>query len=179
MNFAEAERIFERALNPMSLGEFFEYVGKRYIKVQGSRGDALKSYLGDDPERVLLNDFDNLAAKIGCHAAAPSGPPPAIEELPDADAFAAKIAAFHTRGYTVRLPEIRSLTPELDALIRAMEVIFQIRRIYSGFHATPIGACYLGTGQAQSCSAVRTCAVHASEAQPASCLSPRHEWRPS
>ena len=126
MILAQAEEIFGRALAPLPLGEFFDgVVGKRYVKVAGTDGATAKAYLGEMPEQVLLEDFQRLAPKIGCHAAAPSAPPPPIEPVPNAAAFAAKIAAFHALGYTVRLPEIRSLTPGLDALIRAMEVIFQ------------------------------------------------------
>ena len=125
MILCQAEEIFQRALAPFPIGEFLaDVVGKRFIRIP-AQGDRRKSYLGEHPERLLLNAFEHLAPKIGCHALAPSGPPPDIEAVPDADAFGSKINAFHARGYTVRLPEIRSLSPDLDALIRAMEIVFQ------------------------------------------------------
>jgi len=126
MILRQAENVFQRLLDPLPLDRFLdEIVGKRFIKLDtadhnGGRG----LLLGDDPERLLLDSFGHLAPKIGCHAAAPSGPPPEIEPVPDADSFLRKIAAFHARGYTVRLPEIRRLSPELDRLIRALEFVF-------------------------------------------------------
>jgi hypothetical protein len=102
-----------------------EVVGKRFIKLDSaSQNGARGELLGEDPERILLDSFGELAPKIGCHASAPSGPPPEIEPVPDAESFRRKIAAFHARGYTVRLPEIRKLTPELGQLIRALEFVF-------------------------------------------------------
>jgi hypothetical protein len=125
MILAQAEEIFGRALAPLPLTEFLDdSVGKRFIKVSSGSGENEKAYLGRDPAQTLLESFVRLAPKIGCHAAIPIGPPPTIEAVADVAAFADKIAAFHALGYTVRLPEIRSLTPELDSLIRAMEVVF-------------------------------------------------------
>lgn len=122
---AQAEEIFQQVLRPLSLAAFLnEVVGKRFVKIGAPDALEARSYLGSDPAQVLLDAFETLAPKIGCHAAFPSGPPPAIERLPDAASFASKIAAFHERGYTVRLPDIRSLTSELDGLIRAMEIVF-------------------------------------------------------
>jgi hypothetical protein len=126
MILPQAEDIFQRLLDPMPLNGFLdEIVGKRFIKLEAARHKGARGLLlGNDPERILLDSFARLPPKIGCHAAAPSGPPPDIEPVADAQSFSSKIAAFHARGYTVRLPEIHSLTPELDQLIRAMEFVF-------------------------------------------------------
>lgn len=125
MILSDAQDILQRMLHPMPLDAFLDDVlGKRFIKLEGRLHDGRRDcLLGEDPERVFLDSFARLSPKIGCHAAAPSGPPPAIEALPDAASFRAKIAAFHARGYTVRLPEIRTLTQDLDVFIRALEVI--------------------------------------------------------
>jgi hypothetical protein len=125
MLLRQAEEIFQRLLDPAPLDAFLdETVGKRFVKIEaGPNAGARGALLGEDPERVLLDAFAWLAPKIGCHAAAPSGPPPDIEPLPDAESFRRKIAAFHARGYTVRLPEIRNLTPQLSQLIRALEFV--------------------------------------------------------
>ena len=125
MILTDAQDVLRRMLHPLPLDTFLDDVlGKRFIKLEGrlhcGRRDCL---LGEDPERVILDSFARLAPKIGCHAASPSGPPPDIEALPDAASFRAKIAAFHARGYTVRLPEIRALTPDLDLFIRALELV--------------------------------------------------------
>ncbi len=110
----------------MPLDAFLDDVlEKSFRKLEGARhGGSRARLLGEDPAHTLLASFARLAPRIGCHAAAPSGPPPKIEPVPDADSFRRKIAAFHARGYTVRLPDIRSLTPELDRLIRALELVF-------------------------------------------------------
>src|ERR1700722_861902 len=120
MILSQAEQIFRRLLDPMPLDAFLnDVVGKSFIKLEGALNKCARgSLLGDDPDRILLDSFVRLAPKIGCHAAAPSGPPPDIVPVPDSDSFRRKIADFHAQGYTVRLPEIRSLTPELDQLIR-------------------------------------------------------------
>jgi hypothetical protein len=125
MILTDAQDILQRMIEPMPLDTFLDDVlGKRFIKLEGRLHNGRRDYLlGEDPERVILDSFARLAPKIGCHAAAPSGPPPNIEPLPDASSFRAKIAAFHARGYTVRLPEIRALTPDLDLFIRALEVV--------------------------------------------------------
>jgi hypothetical protein len=126
MILRQADELFRRLLDPMPLDNFLdEVVGKRFIKLEAARHKGARgSLLGEDPERILLDSYARLAPKIGCHASAPSGPPPVIEPLPDAGSFREKIAAFHARGYTVRLPEIRSLTPQLGQIIRAMEFVF-------------------------------------------------------
>lgn len=126
MMLSDAQEIFGWLLAPLPLDLFLDDVlGKRWTKLEGTRHQGGRTtLLGPYPQQTLLDAFEPLAPKIGCHAAAPSGPPPAIVPLPDAAAFQTKISDFHARGYTVRLPEIRSLTPELDRMIRAMEFVF-------------------------------------------------------
>ncbi|HEX3665778.1 MAG TPA: cupin domain-containing protein [Rhizomicrobium sp.] len=126
MILSQAEDIFRRLLDPMPLDEFLdEIIGERFIKLAGGLNKHSRALLlGNDPESLLLDSFAQLAPKIGCHAAAPSAPPPEIEPVPDTGTFRDKIGAFHARGYTVRLPEIRNLTPQLDQTIRAMELVF-------------------------------------------------------
>jgi hypothetical protein len=126
MLLGDAQALLQRTLDPLGLDSFLDDVlGKRFVKLEGARnGGSRATLLGDDPQHTLLEAYRHLAPKLGCHAAAPSGPPPPIEPVPDAPSFQAKIAAFHERGYTVRLPEIRSLTSELAALIRALEMVF-------------------------------------------------------
>jgi Cu/Ag efflux protein CusF len=41
----------------------------------------------------------------------------------DADDFRRRLEQFHARNYSVRFPELRPLSPELDALARALEVL--------------------------------------------------------
>ena len=127
MILKHAQEILQRMLDPMPLDTFLnDVLSKRFIKLEGTLcADRRSGLLGENPEQIILAAFNNLAPKIGYHAAAPSGPPPSIEPVADASSFEAKIAAFHARGYTVRIPEIRALTPDLNRFIRALEFAFQ------------------------------------------------------
>lgn len=126
MNLSQAQEILQRVFDPMSLDTFLDDVlDKRFIKLEGKTNKyGRQGFLGEDPASTLLNAFAVLAPKITSHAAVPLGPAPVSEPLPNASAFRTKIEAFHARGYTVRLPELRALTPELNQLIRALEFFF-------------------------------------------------------
>jgi hypothetical protein len=106
MILKHAQEILQRMLDPMPLDTFLnDVLSKRFIKLEGTLcADRRSGLLGENPEQIILAAFNNLAPKIGYHAAAPSGPPPSIEPVADASSFEAKIAAFHARGYTVRIP---------------------------------------------------------------------------
>jgi hypothetical protein len=127
MILKQAQEILQRMLGPMPLDTFLDDVlGKRFVKLEGKLcAEPRSDLLGENPEQAILAAFSNLAPKIGYHAAAPSGPPPSIEPVADTLAFKAKIEAFHALGYTVRIPEIQTLTPELGRFIRALELLFQ------------------------------------------------------
>jgi hypothetical protein len=126
MNLSQAREILQRLFDPMPLDTFLdEVLDKKFIKLEGKANNHQRElFLGDDPAAMLLNAFGFLAPKITSHAAVPLGPAPASEPLPNAAAFRSKIEMFHARGYTVRLPELRALTPELDQLMRALEFFF-------------------------------------------------------
>lgn len=126
MILKQAQEILQRILDPLPLNTFLDDVlGKKFIHLEGKANPHQRdTLLGDDPEQSFLGDFARLAPIVTYHAAVPLGPPPVIEAVANAAAFKAKIATFHARGYTVRLPDIRALTPQLDAFIRAMELVF-------------------------------------------------------
>jgi hypothetical protein len=118
-----AEHILQRILDPFPLDAFLdEVLGKRFLKIQAKNAARL-GLLGDDPETAVLADFARVAHKIGFHAAAPTGPAPRADPAPSAAAFKAMVEAFHDRGFTVRVPEIRSATPALDQFMRALECV--------------------------------------------------------
>jgi hypothetical protein len=125
MILSQAEARLQAILGDLPLDSFLdETVGKRFIKVSGAGGDLRAGLMGPDTEAEILADYARLAPTIGYHALAASGPAPEIVPVVDAAAFKAKVEAFHANGYTVRLPEIRSLTPELDGFVRALETVF-------------------------------------------------------
>ncbi len=124
MLIAEAYDLIGALIAPFPVGNFLgEIVGARFVKISGAPDSARCGILGEDPEAAILQAFDSLAAEITSHAAAPQGPPPASEPLDSEAAFRAKIDAFHARGYTVRIPELRPVCPGLDRYLRAMETI--------------------------------------------------------
>jgi hypothetical protein len=125
MIFEDAQRILQRILEPLTVDQFLnEILGKRFVKIAGENSSYRASLLGSDPERVILDAFRDVAPFIGFHAASPTEPPPAIEAVADSRAFRAKIDAFHSRGYTVRIPQPRGVSPKLDELMRSLEFFF-------------------------------------------------------
>jgi hypothetical protein len=125
MIFQDAQRTLQRILAPMPLDQFLdETLGRRFVKISGDGTSYRAALLGNDPERVILDAFREVAPHIGFHAAAPKGPPPSIEAVSDSHAFKRKIEAFHALGYTVRIPQPRWLSPQLDEFLRSLEFFF-------------------------------------------------------
>ena len=123
MLFQEAQRLLTQFLAPLGLDEFFDrtLLGG-FTKVDGNATAARSALLGPDPESVLLGAF-HLAGKLTFHSANPSGPAPSLEGVAGAADFQQRIAQFHARNYSVRFPELRPLSPPLDRLARALEVL--------------------------------------------------------
>jgi hypothetical protein len=125
MIFRDATQTLQRMLAPVPLDEFLdETLGRRFIKIAGDGQSDRALLLGNDPERIILDAFREVAPNIRYHSAAPSGSPPSIEPVSDSRAFKAKIDAFHALGYTVKIPQPRWLTPQLDEFLRALEFLF-------------------------------------------------------
>src|SRR6185312_7321763 len=125
MILQDAYSIFQKILDPMPLDTFLDSVlGQHFIKIPGNAQSARAHLFGGNPLQLALDSFEVLAPRMGCHSEAPLGPHPVIEPLPSAEAFKAKIEAFYSLGYTVRLRDIRKLSPALDEFLRAMESIF-------------------------------------------------------
>lgn len=124
MLIPEAYGVIGEVIAPFPVGEFFDgVVGQRFLKLSGGLAAPRAGLLGPDPRMALLSDFARLAPTLTCHAAEPSGPPPPSEAVASPDAFRAKIDAFHAHGYTVRIPSLRSTSPGLERLLRALEVV--------------------------------------------------------
>jgi mannose-6-phosphate isomerase-like protein (cupin superfamily) len=118
----DAHGNLQRILNPMPLDGFLDGVlGRRFIKVPADAQNHRAELLGPDPERVILAAFGDIAPHMAFHAVEPRGPAPSVGPVASAQAFEAKVAAFHALGYTVRLPQPRWLSPPLEAFLRALE----------------------------------------------------------
>jgi hypothetical protein len=120
----EAERILQGVLDPLSLDAFLDEVLDRRVLHVPSNGNHLRcKLLGDDPAATIANAFRDLSPIITHHAAAPTGPAPTIEAVSTRRDFARKIEALHANGYTVRVPDVRKLTPQLQQFMRAAEAV--------------------------------------------------------
>jgi bifunctional lysine-specific demethylase and histidyl-hydroxylase MINA len=128
VNLDQAEKLVAQLLAPLPLNRFLdEILGKTFVFVGDTAGrDWRAALLGGDPEGAILVDYARLGPHLGSHSAAPTGPIPGLEALGDATAFKAKIDAFQARGYTVRLPAMRAITPALDTVVRALEAVFHV-----------------------------------------------------
>lgn len=124
MNEADAQAVLQRVLDPLSADAFLDDIlGERFVKVEGGAGELRRRLLGPDPHATILAAFDPLAPRITRHAQKPLGPPPEPAPVADAAGFQALIDAHHALGWTVRIPDLRGLTPELAALVRALEAL--------------------------------------------------------
>jgi hypothetical protein len=123
MMFQDAQRLLEQFLSPLTLDEFLDQtlVGG-FRKFDGTAATARTTLLGADPESVLLGAY-HLAPKLTFHSANPAGPAPSLEAVAGAADFQQRIAQFHARNYSVRFPELRPLSAELDRLARALEMV--------------------------------------------------------
>jgi cupin superfamily protein len=123
MMFQDAQRRLEQFLSPLTLDEFLDrtLIGG-FSKFDGGASIARSSLLGEDPQALLLQAVQ-LAPKLTFHSANPSGPAPSLGAVADAADFRARIEQFHARNYSVRFPELRPLSPQLDGLARALEML--------------------------------------------------------
>lgn len=119
MILRQAQDILARLLAPLPLAIFLdEVLDKQFVKLDAAgNSDHREHLLGTDPERAIVDAWESLAPNISSHSADPIGPPPKAEPVPGAFQFRSKIAEFHARRYTVRVPDVRAVTPELNTLI--------------------------------------------------------------
>jgi uncharacterized RmlC-like cupin family protein len=123
MTPAQARSILEEALSPLSVDAFLDAMGRTLLEVKGGVTHSRTQLLGADPRQTLLSAFRTHASQLGCHAVAPTQPPPAIEPVGDPSAFLRLIQRFHERDYTVTMEEVATLAPPLQKLTRALEAL--------------------------------------------------------
>ena len=123
MMFHDAQRTLGEFLAPLTLDEFLDGVlTGGFRKIDGDGSSSRTGLLGADPESVLLGAYQ-LAPKLTFHSANPSGPAPSLASISGAADFQQLITQFHARNYSVRFPELRALSPALDQLARALEMV--------------------------------------------------------
>ncbi|WP_417449091.1 JmjC domain-containing protein [Kordiimonas sp.] len=125
MILEEAQNILTRMLAPLSYDQFFDdYVSRKPLALTGTASRARATIVGDDPKKVILRDFDKYAANLTCHIREAKVMPPQPHAVDSADAFARLIGEYHARDYTIRIPDVINLSPELDQFTRALECVF-------------------------------------------------------
>lgn len=118
---AQARATIGRMLGAEDYDRFFdEIVGTRPLFVPDRDGHR-RSLFPDDVRRTILETHAENAHRITQHGANPSGPPPAARRVGNADEFGRLIGEFHSRGYTVRVPEVGGLFEALATFRRALE----------------------------------------------------------
>ena len=124
MRLQDAQDQLQQLLHPMPMDRFLDTLAAGGVtRVEGDPLHPRTQLLGPDPQRLLLDGFDRLATKLTFHSAQPFGPPPPSGPAASRGAFRKRIETFHARGYSVRFPELRPLSPELDRVARALEVV--------------------------------------------------------
>lgn len=119
----DARRRVADFLSPLDLDVFLgEALTGGYRLVRHDRDATRARLLGDDPQ-TLLGGAVRLAPELTYHSANASGPPPSLEGVRDAADFRDRIATFHARNYSVRFPDLRPFSAEVDALARALEML--------------------------------------------------------
>jgi hypothetical protein len=123
MMFPEAQRTLEQFLSPLTVDEFLDRVlTGGFRKIDGNPAASRTGLLGADPESLLLGAWQ-MAPKLTFHSANPSGPAPDLSAVAGAADFQQCIAQFHARNYSVRFPDLRPLSPDLDRMARALEML--------------------------------------------------------
>lgn len=123
MNVEEAEAILKDVLEPLPLEAFFHALGRQVVDAPGGSDHLRAALFGDDPVRTALGAYPTHAERLDCHGVSPTLPPPGPRKVADSAEFRKLIEAYHERDYTVRIPEVVSLSPPLQRFARALELL--------------------------------------------------------
>jgi hypothetical protein len=123
MIIQEAEAILADILHPLPLETFYDALGRASLDARGDADHLRARLFGDDPVRTMLEAFASHSTQLDCHSVQPSMPPPGPRAVEGPEAFLELIRAYHERDYTVRVPDVVKLSPPLQRLVRALELI--------------------------------------------------------
>jgi len=126
MIYEQAEALIAETLAPLTTDAFFGAVGKSYLEYKDCSQHPRRLLFGEDPKQTVLNAFATHSDKLDWHARAPTQPSPAPRTTSGPEDFRQLIRTFHERGYTVRVPDVSSLSPKLQLFTRALE--FMLRK---------------------------------------------------
>ena len=123
MKLQDAQRTLAPLLSPLSVDAFLDRtLTGEACRIAPAASGARTGLLGEHPADLLAGAV-RLAPDLTFHSANALGPPPSLEGVADAADFRARIEAFHARNYSVRFPNLRPLSPELDGICRALEAL--------------------------------------------------------
>ena len=124
---SSAQGILADVLRPHSYDHFFDQVfGREPVAFHDDTAAEFRAnILGADPAQTILQAYEKFAPTLTCHAKTPTVKPPDARAVGSADAFKALIGRYHKHGYTVRIPDVVDLTPELLRVSRALEVVLE------------------------------------------------------
>ncbi len=126
MILSEAQKIVADVLGPYPFSQFFDQIfGRKPLALLGQPVEQRSLMLGDAPKATILNSFAHYAAKLTCHIETPVVSPPTPHAVDSVSAFAALIAKYHQTGYTVRIPDVSNISPQLSLFTRALEFLVQ------------------------------------------------------
>lgn len=123
MTIEEAEAILKDVLEPMRLDMFFAALGRVVLDSPGDPGIQRAALFGDDPVATALSAHSTHSERLDCHGVKPVLPPPGPRKVADEAEFRSLIRAYHERDYTVRIPDVISLSPRLQRFARALEAL--------------------------------------------------------
>ena len=123
MTIKHARAVLEEFFAPAPLDDVFEAFGKRSFDLHGGPGHPRRQIFGDDPKKTLLAGFATHAAQLKSYGLTPALPPPAARTVASADEFGELIKSYHERDYTVRIPDVIPLSPQLQKVTRALETM--------------------------------------------------------
>ena len=121
-----AQKILSQILAPCSYDTFFDkIVGRQPFALLGENSSERALMLGTQPKQAILNEHEKYAHLLTCHIHTPKVPPPMARKVENAGAFQQLINEYHERAYTVRLPDVTDITPQLSEFTRALEMVFE------------------------------------------------------
>ncbi len=123
MTYEEAETLLGEMLSPLTTEEFFNALGRESLDVKGDANHPRSRLLGEDPKAAILGAYATHSNQLDCHSDSAKEAPPPLAAATDPDSFLALIRSFHQRDYTVRVPDVVPLSPNLQRFVRALEHI--------------------------------------------------------
>lgn len=123
MTAARAAEILQEFFAPATIDDVLDALGQRSFDLVGGANPTRRRLFGDDPKRTLLAGYATHATQLKCYGVTPALPPPPTRPVAGPDEFLDLIKSFHEREYTVRVPDVIPLSPRLQELARALEIL--------------------------------------------------------